>query len=36
LTQANLHNDKVALDDVDRVIRPVATGWKEIAAKVPR
>lgn len=36
LTQANLHNDKVALDDVDRVIRPVATGWKEIATKVPR
>lgn len=34
LTQANLHNDKAALDDVVRVIHPLANGWKEIAAKV--
>lgn len=36
LTQANLHNDKAALNDVTRVIRPLADGWKEIAAKVPQ
>ncbi|BCO28877.1 flagellar secretion chaperone FliS [Rhodoferax lithotrophicus] len=34
LTQANLHNDDVALNDVIRVIEPIASGWKEIGAVV--
>jgi len=33
LTEANLRNDDAALNDVIRVIEPVADGWKEIAAK---
>lgn len=35
LTQANLHNDAQALDDVLRVIQPLAQGWKEIGSQVP-
>ncbi len=34
LTQANLHNDAQALDDVLRVIQPLAQGWKQIGSQV--
>lgn len=34
LTQANLHNDDAALDDVVRVIEPLAQGWKQIGDTV--
>lgn len=34
LTQANLHNDVVALNDVIHVIEPIASGWKEIGGVV--
>lgn len=30
LTQANARNDMAALDEVLRLIEPVATGWKQI------
>ncbi len=31
LTEANLRNDDAALQDVIRVIEPVADGWKQLA-----
>ncbi len=34
LTQANLHNDDAALDEVVRVIEPLAQGWKQIGDTV--
>ena len=34
LTQANLHNDDAALQDVVRVIEPLAQGWKQIGDSV--
>ncbi len=34
LTQANLHNDDAALEDVVRVIEPLAQGWKQIGDTV--
>lgn len=34
LTQANLHNDEVALAEVIKVIEPLAQGWQEIGAQV--
>ena len=30
LTKANLHNDAVLVEDVVRILQPVAQGWKEI------
>ena len=32
LTQANLHNDDAALAEVQKLIEPVATGWKQMGA----
>ena len=34
LTQANLRNDDAALEDVVRVIEPLAQGWKQMGGKV--
>ena len=34
LTHANLHNDASVLEEVIRVIEPVAQGWKEIGGQV--
>ena len=34
LSQANLHNDQAALNDVVRVIEPIAQGWKQIGEQV--
>jgi len=34
LTQANLHNDDAALNEVAQVIEPLAQGWREIKSKV--
>lgn len=38
LTQANLRNDDKALEEVLRVIEPVASGWKQmgVAASAPK
>jgi flagellar protein FliS len=30
LTEANLHNDVAAVDEVKRLIEPVADGWRAI------
>lgn len=34
LTEANLRNDDAALADVQRVIEPLADGWKQIGEQV--
>ena len=34
LTEANLRNEESALDDVLRVIEPIADGWKQISGQV--
>jgi flagellar secretion chaperone FliS len=34
LMHANLRNDVAALDDVLRVIEPIAQGWKQIGQQV--
>lgn len=34
LTQANVRNDDAALEEVARLIEPLAQGWKEMNAKV--
>ena len=34
LSHANLHNDEAALNDVLRVIEPIAQGWKQIGEQV--
>ena len=34
LTEANLRNDDAALEDVIRVIEPIADGWKQIGGQV--
>lgn len=36
LTQANLRSDDTALHDVQRVLEPLAQGWRQIGPKVPQ
>jgi flagellar protein FliS len=35
LTTANLHNDEAALDECQRLMRPLQEAWAAIAPKVP-
>lgn len=35
LTHANLHNDAAAIEEVQRLIAPVADAWKQIGPQVP-
>ena len=34
ITEANLHGDAAAIDEVIRAIQPVAEGWRQIRAQV--
>ena len=34
ITEANLHNDASAIDEVIKTIQPVAEGWRQIRAQV--